>query len=103
FVRYLMLDVYPQDGLWILGGFAICRLPEFALGMALGMWHVGSTRAQRAQSAASSTELAGSPSPFGMHISSQRVAAVEGAARRQAGPAIPRAERFSLSGPGLIS
>src|SRR5207237_1023598 len=39
FVRYLMLDVYPQDGLWILGGFAICRLPEFALGMSLGMWH----------------------------------------------------------------
>src|SRR6266446_1604265 len=43
FVRYLMLDVYPQDGLWILGGFAICRLPEFALGMALGMWHTRST------------------------------------------------------------
>jgi peptidoglycan/LPS O-acetylase OafA/YrhL len=43
FVRYLMLDVYPQDGLWILGGFAICRLPEFALGMALGMWHLRST------------------------------------------------------------
>jgi len=39
FVRYLMLDVYPQNGLWILGGFAICRLPEFALGMALGIWH----------------------------------------------------------------
>src|SRR5438874_5433626 len=36
FVRYLMLVVYPQDGLWTLGGFAICRLPEFALGMALG-------------------------------------------------------------------
>src|SRR6184192_1909546 len=43
FVRYLMLDVYPQDGLWILGGFAICRLPEFAFGMALGMWHTRST------------------------------------------------------------
>ena len=39
FVRYLMLVPYPQDGLWLLGGFAICRLPEFALGMALGMWH----------------------------------------------------------------
>jgi len=39
FVRYLMLIPYPQNGLWILGGFAICRLPEFALGMALGMWH----------------------------------------------------------------
>jgi peptidoglycan/LPS O-acetylase OafA/YrhL len=38
FVRYLMLIVYPQNGMWILGGFAICRLPEFALGMALGMW-----------------------------------------------------------------
>jgi peptidoglycan/LPS O-acetylase OafA/YrhL len=39
FTRYLMLVVYPQDGLWIQGGFAICRLPEFALGMAFGMWH----------------------------------------------------------------
>jgi peptidoglycan/LPS O-acetylase OafA/YrhL len=39
FARYLMLIVYPQDGSWILGGFAISRLPEFALGMALGMWH----------------------------------------------------------------
>lgn len=43
FTRYLMLVVYPQHGLWILGGFAICRLPEFALGMALGMWHSRST------------------------------------------------------------
>jgi peptidoglycan/LPS O-acetylase OafA/YrhL len=43
FARYLMLIVYPQDGLWILGGFAICRLPEFAFGMALGMWHRRST------------------------------------------------------------
>src|SRR3989440_12516885 len=103
FVRYLMLDVYPQDGLWILGGFAICRLPEFALGMALGMWHVGSTRAQRAQRAAGSTELAGSPSPFGTHISSQRVAPVEGAARREAGPATSRAEWFLLRGPGLAA
>jgi peptidoglycan/LPS O-acetylase OafA/YrhL len=48
FVRYLMLIVYPQHGLWILGGLAICRLPEFALGMALGMWHRQSTaRAER--------------------------------------------------------
>jgi peptidoglycan/LPS O-acetylase OafA/YrhL len=39
FTRYVMLFVYPQHGLWILGGFAICRLPEFALGMALGVWH----------------------------------------------------------------
>jgi peptidoglycan/LPS O-acetylase OafA/YrhL len=42
FARYLLLVVYPQNGLWVLGGFAICRLPEFALGMALGMWHSGS-------------------------------------------------------------
>jgi len=74
FVRYLMLDVYPQHGLWILGGFAICRLPEFAFGMALGMWHAGSTRAERAGTAASSAELAGS-----------------------------RAEWFLLRGPGLIA
>lgn len=37
-VRYLMLVVYPQNGMWVQGGFALCRLPEFALGMALGMW-----------------------------------------------------------------
>src|ERR1700736_4378186 len=43
FARYIMLDVYPVHGLWILGGFAVCRLPEFALGMALGMWHARST------------------------------------------------------------
>jgi peptidoglycan/LPS O-acetylase OafA/YrhL len=43
FVRYLLLGVWPQNGLWVLGGFAICRLPEFALGMALGMWHARST------------------------------------------------------------
>ena len=43
FVRYLMLFPYPQDGMWILGGFAICRLPEFALGMALGLWCARST------------------------------------------------------------
>jgi peptidoglycan/LPS O-acetylase OafA/YrhL len=43
FVRYLLLGVWPQNGLWVLGGFAICRLPEFALGMALGMWHAKSS------------------------------------------------------------
>jgi peptidoglycan/LPS O-acetylase OafA/YrhL len=43
FVRYLLLIPYPQNGLWLLGGFAICRLPEFALGMALGVWHSRST------------------------------------------------------------
>jgi peptidoglycan/LPS O-acetylase OafA/YrhL len=42
FTRYLMLIPYPQNGMWLLGGFAICRLPEFALGMALGMWHTQS-------------------------------------------------------------
>jgi peptidoglycan/LPS O-acetylase OafA/YrhL len=41
--RYVMLDVYPVHGLWTLGGFAICRLPEFAFGMALGIWHARST------------------------------------------------------------
>src|SRR5256714_13216642 len=43
FVRYLLLDVYPVHGLWTLGGFAICRLPEFALGMAVGMRLLRST------------------------------------------------------------
>jgi peptidoglycan/LPS O-acetylase OafA/YrhL len=38
FVRYLILIPYPQNGMWVLGGLALCRLPEFALGMALGMW-----------------------------------------------------------------
>ena len=39
FVRYLFLGPWPQNGLWVLGGFAVCRLPEFALGMALAAWH----------------------------------------------------------------
>ena len=39
FARYLLLVVRPQNGLWVLGGFAICRLPELALGMSLAMWH----------------------------------------------------------------
>jgi peptidoglycan/LPS O-acetylase OafA/YrhL len=43
FTRHLMLNVYPQHGLWILGGFAVCRLPEFALGMALAMAYARST------------------------------------------------------------
>src|SRR5436189_2063424 len=38
FARYILLVVWPQNGLWVLGGFAICRLPEFALGMSLTMW-----------------------------------------------------------------
>src|SRR5437867_9934686 len=39
FARYVLLVLWPQNGLWVLGGFAICRLPEFALGMSLVMWH----------------------------------------------------------------
>jgi len=50
FARYLMLDVYPVHGLWTLGGFAICRLPEFAFGMALGMWHTGPVLSERSES-----------------------------------------------------
>src|SRR4030095_12324012 len=38
FARYLLLVVWPRNGLWVLGGFAICRLPELALGMSLAMW-----------------------------------------------------------------
>ena len=39
FSRYVLLVLWPQNGLWVLGGFAICRLPEFALGMSLAMWY----------------------------------------------------------------
>ncbi|HZR04306.1 MAG TPA: acyltransferase [Candidatus Udaeobacter sp.] len=42
FARYMLLVIWPQNGLWVLGGFAICRLPEFALGMSLAMWHARS-------------------------------------------------------------
>jgi peptidoglycan/LPS O-acetylase OafA/YrhL len=42
FARYLFLVVFQQSGLWVLGGCAICRLPEFALGMSLAMWHARS-------------------------------------------------------------
>ena len=38
FVRYLLLVVWPQNGMWVQGGFALCRLPEFAFGITLGMW-----------------------------------------------------------------
>jgi peptidoglycan/LPS O-acetylase OafA/YrhL len=31
--------LWPQNGLWVLGGFAICRLPELALGISLAMWY----------------------------------------------------------------
>jgi len=43
FARYMLLVVWHQNGLWVLGGFAICRLPEFALGISLAMWHSQST------------------------------------------------------------
>jgi peptidoglycan/LPS O-acetylase OafA/YrhL len=43
FARYVLLVAWPQNGLWVLGGFAICRLPEFALGISLAMWHTRST------------------------------------------------------------
>ncbi|MDQ2867926.1 MAG: acyltransferase [Verrucomicrobiota bacterium] len=48
FVRYLLLIPYPSDGDWILGGLALCRLPEFAFGMALGLWfHRAPARMER--------------------------------------------------------
>jgi len=43
FARYLLLVVWQLNGLRVLGGFAVCRLPEFALGMSLAMWHTRST------------------------------------------------------------
>jgi peptidoglycan/LPS O-acetylase OafA/YrhL len=42
FARYVLLVAWPQNGLWVLGGFAVCRLPEFALGMSLALWHARS-------------------------------------------------------------
>ncbi len=48
FARYMMLVVFPQNGMWVDGGFALCRLPEFALGMVLGGWHLrNQARAER--------------------------------------------------------
>ena len=44
FARYALLVLWPQNGLWVLGGFAICRLPEFALGMSLAMLFTQSPR-----------------------------------------------------------
>jgi len=43
FARYFLLVVCHANGLWVLGGFAICRLPEFALGISLAIWHTRST------------------------------------------------------------
>ncbi|HXX42832.1 MAG TPA: acyltransferase [Chthoniobacterales bacterium] len=45
--RYLLLVVYQQNGMWIQGGCALCRLPEFALGMALGIWADRSQRLEK--------------------------------------------------------
>ncbi len=39
-MRYLLLEVWHANGWWILGGNALSRLPEFALGMVLGMLHL---------------------------------------------------------------
>lgn len=39
-VRYVQLAVWYSNGWWTLGGFALARLPEFALGMALGIAHL---------------------------------------------------------------
>jgi peptidoglycan/LPS O-acetylase OafA/YrhL len=39
-MRYLMLEVWHSLGPWILGGNCLSRLPEFALGMVLGLVHV---------------------------------------------------------------
>jgi peptidoglycan/LPS O-acetylase OafA/YrhL len=38
--RYLLLEVWHASGGWILGGNALSRLPEFALGMVVGMLHL---------------------------------------------------------------
>jgi peptidoglycan/LPS O-acetylase OafA/YrhL len=42
FARYMFLVVWQASGLWVLGGFAICRLPEFGLGISLAIWHTRS-------------------------------------------------------------
>jgi len=78
-VRYLLLDVYPVHGLWTLGGFAICRLPEFALGMALGMWHARPV-------------LLATPKPL----------AKAGSERGESNGSV-RVESLLLRGPGLVA
>jgi peptidoglycan/LPS O-acetylase OafA/YrhL len=35
--RYVLLCVWPVDGNWVQGAFFVCRLWEFALGMAVGV------------------------------------------------------------------
>ena len=39
-MRYMLLEVWQSNGSWILGGNGMSRLPEFALGMVLGMLHL---------------------------------------------------------------
>src|SRR5256884_9338220 len=43
FAGYLLLVVWPQNGLWVLGGFAICLLHSFAAGRLLPTWGTKST------------------------------------------------------------
>ena len=47
FTRYLLLEVWHAHGYWILGGNALSRLPEFALGMVVGMVHLRDPGARR--------------------------------------------------------
>ncbi|MGH7898978.1 MAG: acyltransferase family protein [Candidatus Binatia bacterium] len=42
--RYLLLCVTPVDGNWVQGAFFVCRLWEFAFGMALGVLYRRSPR-----------------------------------------------------------
>src|SRR6201981_1165137 len=37
FARYVLLVLWPQNGLWVLGGFGIFRLPELVLGISLAV------------------------------------------------------------------
>src|SRR5438046_3828428 len=39
FARYLLLAVWPQNGFWVVGCFAICRGAEFALWIVFAAWH----------------------------------------------------------------
>ncbi len=39
-MRYMLLIEWKSNGLWILGANALSRLPEFALGMVLGICHM---------------------------------------------------------------
>lgn len=38
-IRYLLLIEWQSNGMWVLGGNCLSRLPEFALGMVLGVVH----------------------------------------------------------------